>query len=74
MLPPRIDQATVRSAIGSYADQEQTIEQRGAVYKELLGFVVGKGRRPDLKLPHGADQPFDWLFDQLSSRTGEGRV
>ena len=39
MLPPRIDQATVRSAIGSYADQEQTIEQRGAVYKELLGFV-----------------------------------
>ena len=39
MLPPRIDQATVRSAIGPYADQEQTIEQRGAVYKELLGFV-----------------------------------
>ena len=39
MLPPRIDQATVRNAIGPYADQEQTIEQRGAVYKELLGFV-----------------------------------
>ena len=39
MLPPRIDQNTVRRAIGPYADTQQTVEQRGEVYKELLGFV-----------------------------------
>ena len=39
MLPPRIDQAVVSRRIGAYADQEQTLEQRGNVYKELLGFV-----------------------------------
>ena len=39
MLPPRIDQAVVSRRIGAYADPEQTLEQRGNVYKELLGFV-----------------------------------
>jgi hypothetical protein len=39
MLPPRIDQAVVRRKIGNYRDREQTIEQRGEVYKALLGFV-----------------------------------
>jgi len=39
MLPPRIDQEIVRRRIGAYADPSQTIEQRGEVYKELLGFV-----------------------------------
>ena len=39
MLPPRIDQAAVARRIGAYADSEQTLEQRGSVYKELLGFV-----------------------------------
>lgn len=39
MLPPRIDQAAVRRRIGDYRDKEQTIEQRGEVYKALLGFV-----------------------------------
>jgi alkylhydroperoxidase/carboxymuconolactone decarboxylase family protein YurZ len=39
MLPPRIDQAAVRRGIGDYRDKEQTIEQRGEVYKALLGFV-----------------------------------
>lgn len=39
MLPPRIDPDIVTRRIGPYADQEQTLEQRGEVYKELLGFV-----------------------------------
>jgi len=39
MLPPRIDQNSVRRAIGPYADTNETVEQRGEVYKELLGFV-----------------------------------
>jgi len=39
MLPPRIDQAVVTRRIGAYADSQQTLEQRGGVYKELLGFV-----------------------------------
>lgn len=39
MLPPRIDQETVRRAIGPYADEKESLEKRGEVYKELLGFV-----------------------------------
>lgn len=39
MLPPRIDQDAVRRSIGAYADKQETLEQRGEVYKELLGFV-----------------------------------
>jgi len=39
MLPPRIDQAVVTRRIGPYSDTKQTIEERGAVYQELLGFV-----------------------------------
>jgi alkylhydroperoxidase/carboxymuconolactone decarboxylase family protein YurZ len=39
MLPPRIDPATVRRRIGVYADPEESMEQRGHVYHELLGFV-----------------------------------
>jgi hypothetical protein len=39
MLPPRIDPAVVQRRIGAYADTEQTLQQRGDVYKELLGFV-----------------------------------
>lgn len=39
MLPPRIDQAAVRSRIGEYADRNTTLEQRSEVYRELLGFV-----------------------------------
>ena len=39
MLPPRIDQDSVRRTIGPYADKKETLEQRGQVYKELLGFV-----------------------------------
>ncbi|HWQ37289.1 MAG TPA: carboxymuconolactone decarboxylase family protein [Burkholderiales bacterium] len=39
MLPQRIDQAAVRRTIGEYKDREKTIEQRGEVYRELLGFV-----------------------------------
>jgi 4-carboxymuconolactone decarboxylase len=39
MLPPHIDQESVRRNIGSYADQNESLEKRGQVYKELLGFV-----------------------------------
>jgi len=39
MLPPRIDRAVVTRRIGAYADRDQTLEQRGEVYQELLGFV-----------------------------------
>jgi alkylhydroperoxidase/carboxymuconolactone decarboxylase family protein YurZ len=39
MLPPRIDQSAVRRRIGDYRDKKQSIEQRGEVYQQLLGFV-----------------------------------
>jgi 4-carboxymuconolactone decarboxylase len=39
MLPPRIDTDIVRNAMGDYADTTQSIEARGAIYKELIGFV-----------------------------------
>jgi alkylhydroperoxidase/carboxymuconolactone decarboxylase family protein YurZ len=39
MLPPRIDPAIVRRRIGPYADPNETMEQRGHTYHELLGFV-----------------------------------
>ena len=39
MLPPRIDTKAVRAAMGEYADASQTLEQRAAIYQELLGFV-----------------------------------
>lgn len=39
MLPPRIDRQVVREKIGSYADTQATIEDRGRIYEELLGFV-----------------------------------
>jgi alkylhydroperoxidase/carboxymuconolactone decarboxylase family protein YurZ len=39
MLPPRIDQDVVRRRIGAYADPNHSLEQRGEVYKDLLGFV-----------------------------------
>jgi hypothetical protein len=39
MLPPRIDKDVVQRKIGTYADQSQSLEQRGQIYQELLGFV-----------------------------------
>ncbi|UCH47015.1 MAG: carboxymuconolactone decarboxylase family protein [Betaproteobacteria bacterium] len=39
MLPPRIDKDVVQRRIGKYADQSQSLEQRGEIYRELLGFV-----------------------------------
>ena len=39
MLPPRIDAQAVADRIGPYADTRATPEERGAVYKDLLGFV-----------------------------------
>jgi alkylhydroperoxidase/carboxymuconolactone decarboxylase family protein YurZ len=39
MLPPRIDTQAVTEKIGPYADLRATQEERGGIYKELLGFV-----------------------------------
>jgi alkylhydroperoxidase/carboxymuconolactone decarboxylase family protein YurZ len=39
MLPPRIDPQVVTEKIGPYADTKVSFEERGAIYKELLGFV-----------------------------------
>jgi alkylhydroperoxidase/carboxymuconolactone decarboxylase family protein YurZ len=39
MLPPRINPQTVAEKIGPYADTRATLEARGALYQELLGFV-----------------------------------
>lgn len=39
MLPPRIDAKAVAETIGSYADTKMTAEERGAIYKELIGFL-----------------------------------
>ena len=38
-LPPRIDANIVRNSIGPYADTEATLEERNAIYRDLLGFV-----------------------------------
>ena len=39
MLPPRVNVELVRERIGTYAEQDQTAEERFAIYKELIGFV-----------------------------------
>lgn len=39
MIPPRVDLDAVRKRIGPYADKLETAEKRGAIYKELIGFV-----------------------------------
>lgn len=39
MLPPRIDVKAVQAAMGEYADTQESLEQRAAIYKELIGFV-----------------------------------
>jgi alkylhydroperoxidase/carboxymuconolactone decarboxylase family protein YurZ len=39
MLPPRIDAQAVKKTIGPYADKKATLDERGAIYKDLLGFV-----------------------------------
>jgi alkylhydroperoxidase/carboxymuconolactone decarboxylase family protein YurZ len=39
MLPARIDTDVVRRLIGEYSDTKQTLEERTAIYKELIGFV-----------------------------------
>jgi alkylhydroperoxidase/carboxymuconolactone decarboxylase family protein YurZ len=39
MLPPRIDAKCVHEAMGPYADAQESLDRRGKVYQELLGFV-----------------------------------
>jgi 4-carboxymuconolactone decarboxylase len=38
-LPPRIDAKAVRERIGPYADKVSSIDDRNAIYRELIGFV-----------------------------------
>lgn len=38
-LPPPPDEKAIEKVIGPYADKTQSVEQRQAFYKELLGFV-----------------------------------
>ena len=39
MIPPRVSVDVVRERIGTYADKQQTAEQRYDIYKELIGFL-----------------------------------
>lgn len=39
MLPNRIDKDVVEKKIGTYADPNATLDERNAIYKELIGFV-----------------------------------
>jgi len=39
MLPKRINVDIVREQIGAYGDTRDTIEERGRIYEDLLGFV-----------------------------------
>src|SRR5262249_22190177 len=39
MIPPRVSGDVVRERIGTYADKQQTAEERYAIYKELIGFL-----------------------------------
>lgn len=38
-LPSRIDTAAVRDRIGAYADKAATLDERTAIYRELIGFT-----------------------------------
>ena len=38
-LPPRIDANAVRKCIGPYADETTSMQDRGQIYRELIGFV-----------------------------------
>ena len=38
-LPPRIDLKAVHECIGPYADKSVSVDERNAVYAELIGFV-----------------------------------
>lgn len=39
MLPPRINIEAVQKVIGPYADKSRTRDERGAIYKDLVGFL-----------------------------------
>jgi 4-carboxymuconolactone decarboxylase len=39
MIPPRVNLDIVHERIGPYAPQDQTQEERFAIYRELIGFV-----------------------------------
>ncbi len=39
MLPNRIDKDVVEKKIGTYADPNATLDERNAIYRDLIGFV-----------------------------------
>ena len=39
IIPPRVSVDAVREKIGTYADKQQTAEQRYQIYKDLIGFL-----------------------------------
>jgi 4-carboxymuconolactone decarboxylase len=39
VLPKRINRDVVRKNIGEYADTKATLEERGKIYEDLIGFV-----------------------------------
>ena len=39
MLPPRINRDAVQKSRGRYGDESASLEQRAAIYEELVGFV-----------------------------------
>ena len=39
MIPPRVSVDAVREKIGTYADKQQTADQRYQIYKDLIGFL-----------------------------------
>ncbi|MBI5908978.1 MAG: hypothetical protein HY848_03355 [Betaproteobacteria bacterium] len=43
MLPPCINTKAVQAAMGEYADENETLAQRAAIYQELIGFVPPRG-------------------------------
>ena len=38
-LPPRIDAKAVRERVGPYADTVASLDERTAIYRDLIGFV-----------------------------------
>jgi len=38
-LPPRIDAKAVRERVGPYADKVASLDERTAIYRDLIGFV-----------------------------------
>ena len=49
-LPPRINSEVVRERIGPYTDRVASIDERSAIYRDLIGFVP-----PRIEATHRSD-------------------